>query len=203
MRFFNSADWRSYCVGGDGRFRSGHRLAKGRRGVRPKGRGRCRRRPSLRFSAHRPRRDARRRHHQTRARARRLGRVQAHGRRSDGDGRSRAAGNRDQARHDEDDRERPRHHRRPQSPAARQSGDLLHACRRSWRSGQNGDRHPRGACGKQDAADRRRRRRLRRRRSISIRRNSTRSSASKASPMAASINSPCRVATRSPKPAWR
>ena len=77
--------------------------------------------------------------------------FKADGWRSNGDGRSGVAGNRDQTRHDEDDRERPRHHRGPQPPAARQSGHLLHARRRSRRSGQIGDCHPHGTCRKQDA----------------------------------------------------
>jgi len=39
------------------------------------------------------------------------------------------------------DRRRTRDHRRPQSPAARQSRDVLYACRRPRRPGQDGGRH--------------------------------------------------------------
>ena len=87
------------------RGRSGHRLAKSRRCVRPQGGG-IRRCPSLRISAHRSHRHARRRDDQAGAGARRLGRFQADARRSHGDGRSRLARNRDQSRDGKADRER-------------------------------------------------------------------------------------------------
>ena len=111
------------------------------------------RRSSLRLSPHRSDGDARRRHHQAGPGARRLGRVQAGAWRCDGDGRSRAAGDRDQSGHDQADRERPGDHRDPQSPAARQPRDVLHACRRPRRSREAGDGDPRRLGGKQDAAD--------------------------------------------------
>ena len=48
--------------------------------------------------------------------------------------------------------ERHRHHRGSQSPAACESADLLHACRRARRSGEAGDSDPCRLGRKQDAA---------------------------------------------------
>ena len=50
----------------------------------------------------------------------------------------------------QDDRGRPRHHRRAQSSPALEPRHLLYACRRPRRSCQTRDRHPRGAGRKQN-----------------------------------------------------
>ena len=126
--------------------------------------------------------------------------VQAGARRRDGDGRSRAARDRDQSGHGQADRR----------TASRSPPSTITSCAAVpltfyMHVGGHGDPVKMATAirdalgGEQDAAGAAGRRRARRRRSISTPPSSTRSSASRARPMAASINSLCRAAIRSPR----
>ena len=97
--------------------------------------------------------------------------------------------------------ERAGDHGDPQPRAARLARDLLHACRRARRCRETRDGDPGCARREQDADAGPGRRLSASGRSTSTPRRSTRSSASKDRPTAASTNWPCRAGIPSPKAA--